>query len=339
MAEPRRSRSSLQPAAAASPETKHGWPALPLEPWLPTLETLHLWTQVVGKVRLALTDVVSHWWSCTLRPTPRGLATGVMYHGRVPVELAFDFVAHRLVIDVGRERRLLALEPRSVADFHQELLATLAELGAGVRIHPVPNELPDPIPFPDDDVHAAYDTAAVERFQAALLLADHALRRHRARFLGKSSPVHFFWGSFDLAVTRFSGRTAPPHPGGFPHLPLWVVREAYSHECHSAGWWPGQGGLGHAAFYAYAYPEPDGYRAGAALPEGSYYHEELREYVLPWEAALADADPEEAVRSFLEETWGRVAEAGGWDRPALERDPEEEARLNGRVRAADAPVE
>lgn len=315
------------------------WPTLPLDPWIRTQETLHLWTQVVGKVRLALTDVVNHWWNCTLEPTPRGLTTGIMYHGSTPVEIAFDFIDHRLLVDVGPRRRELALEPRSVADFHDETLSTLAELGAPVRIYPIANELPDPIPFPEDQTHSEYDSAAVERFHRAHLLAVRSLQAHRARFLGKCSPVQFFWGGFDLAVTRFSGRTAPPHPGGVPNMPIWAAREAYSHECASAGWWPGNGGAGRTAFYAYVYPEPEGYRDGALLPPGAYYDEGLSEYLLPWDDVVAAADPAAVVEDFLEGTYARAADAAAWDRVALERSPEEAARLQALVRAADRPLD
>ena len=314
------------------------WPALPLEPWRETQETVQMWTQVVGKVRLALTPVQNHWWNVTLRVTPRGLGTGVMYHGTTPVEMRFDFVDDRLEVDVGADRRSLALRPRSVADFHDELLATLADLGAAVRIHGAPNEVPDPIPFAEDHLHAAYDAAAVRRFHAALLLVDRAFRGFRAGWLGKSSPVHFFWGSFDLAVTRFSGRTAPPHPGGIPHLPDRVVREAYSHENTSVGWWPGNGAFGRPAFFAYAYPEPAGYREGAPLPAGAFYHEELREYLLPWDDVIAARDPDATLRAFMEGTHARAADAAGWDRAALERPPEEAERLERDVRAGGGPV-
>ena len=315
------------------------WPALPLEPWRETQETLHLWTQIIGKVRLALSPVVNHWWSAALQVTPRGLGTGILHHGATPVEIRFDFTDHRLVIDVRRERRSLALEPRSVADFHREVLATLSELGAPVRIHPAPNEVADPIPFQDDDLHAAYDPAAVQRFHSVLVLVDRAFRRFRAGWIGKTSPVHFFWGSFDLAVTRFSGRTAPPHPGGIPHLPDWVVREAYSHENTSAGWWPGNGAFGRPAVFAYAYPEPDGYRDGAPLPDGAFYHEELREYLLPWDDIIATPDPDDTLRAFLEGTHARAADAGGWDRAAQERSPEDARQLERRLRSGSGPIE
>lgn len=307
------------------------WPPLPLDDWADTLDTLHMWTQVVGKVALALTPPANHWWAATLRVTPRGLATDSLHHGPVPVRLSFDLVDHVLVVEAGAARRRLTLEPRSVADFHGELMATLEALGTPVVIGDTPNEVAEPIPFAEDDAHASYDVAAVERFRVALVAAHRALASVRADFLGKASPAHFFWGGFDLAYTRFSGRPAPAHPGGIPHMPDWVTREAYSHELWSAGWWPGHGGFGRAAFYAYAYPEPDGFAAAPSGAEAAYYDDALREFVLPWDEVREVSDPTGAVRSFLEATYAAAADRGGWNRAAVERTPPELETLETRI--------
>ena len=254
----------VKPAGSAQAEL---WPALPYEAWKDTCTTLHLWMQIVGKIRLAQTPWTNHSWHVTLHVTPRGLTTSpIPYAGRA-FQIDFDFIDHVLLIQTSAgEVRRLSLEPRSVAEFHDTLMAALAELGIRVRIHGSPNEVTDPIPFREDRAHAAYDAEYVQRFWRVLLQADRLFKEFRTRFLGKVSPVHFFWGSFDHAVTRFSGRTAPPHPGGIPNLPDAVTREAYSHEVSSAGFWPGGGAVDYPAFYSYAYPTPAGLRrhAGAA---------------------------------------------------------------------------
>jgi hypothetical protein len=296
------------------------WPALPLAEWEDTRATLHMWTQVVGKVRLAQCPWVNHWWHVPLYVTPRGLTTSAMPHGAGSFQIDFDFVDHRLVVDAGAAgTRVLPLEPRSVADFHRELMAALEGLGIRPRIWPVPVEVADPIPFPEDQVHASYDPEHARRFGEALVQADRALRDFRSGFTGKCSPVHFFWGSFDLAVTRFSGRGAPPHPGGIPGLADWVTREAYSHEVSSAGWWPGGGPYPDAAFYAYMYPQPDGYGDARVRPAGALYLPDAGEWILPHEAVRAAPDPDAAVRAFLEDTYAAGADLAGWDRGALER--------------------
>jgi hypothetical protein len=301
-------------------ESSTRWPALPLAEWEDTRATLHMWTQVVGKVRLAQSPQVNHWWHSALYVTPRGLTTSAMPYGRGTFEIGFDFVDHRLVIDAGANGvRVLPLEPRSVADFHREVVAALGELGIRPRIWPVPVEVADPVPFPEDTVHASYDPEHASRFHAVLVQADRALREFRAGFVGKCSPVHFFWGSFDLAVTRFSGRTAPPHPGGIPGLADWVTREAYSHEVSSAGWWPGGGPFPEAAFYAYMYPQPEGYGEAPVRPEAARYLAEAGEFVLPYDDVRTARDPEGEVRAFLEDTYAAGARLARWDRSALER--------------------
>ncbi|MET0396085.1 MAG: DUF5996 family protein [Longimicrobiaceae bacterium] len=304
----------------APAHTAGGWPSLPLAEWEDTRATLHMWTQVVGKVRMAQTPWINHWWHVPLYVTPRGLTTGAMAYGAGSFEIAFDFVDHRLVVDAGGGgSRTLPLEPRSVADFHREVMGALASLGIRPRIWPVPVEVPDPVPFPEDHAHASYDPGYARRFGEALVRADRLLREFRSGFTGKCSPVHFFWGSFDLAVTRFSGRAAPPHPGGIPGLADWVTREAYSHEVSSAGWWPGGGPFPDAAFYAYMYPQPAGYAGARVRPPEARYLADAGEWILPHEAVRAAPDPDGAVRAFLEDTYAAGAELAGWDRAALER--------------------
>jgi hypothetical protein len=296
------------------------WPALPLAGWQDSYETLHLWTQVVGKVRLALAPMVNHWWQVPLYVSARGLTTSAMPYGDRVVELTFDFRDHVLRVETSDGgSRTVALAPRSVADFHGETLAALHGLGVDVRIDRRPVELPVVIPFDEDETHTAYDGEAVRRCWRVLAQASRVLGAFRGRFVGKCSPVHFWWGSFDLACTRFSGRRAPPHPGGIPNLPDRVAREAYSHECMSAGWWPGGGAVNEPAVYAYAYPEPAGCPAAAIQPDAAYYHPELREWILPYDAVRTAPDPDAVLLAFLESTYDAVARLGDWDRPALER--------------------
>lgn len=298
------------------------WPALPFAEWQDTCATLHLWTQVVGKVRLALAPMANHWWHVPLYVTCRGLTTSPIPYGELCFEIDFDFIDHRLNILVSDGRTdAFALLPMSVADFHREIMGRLRGLGIAVEIATMPCEVVDAVPFEADHHHAAYDAAYAHRFWQVLLQADRLLKAFRGRFLGKASPVHFFWGSFDLAVTRFSGRTAPPHPGGVPNLADWVVREAYSHEVSSCGFWPGNGGFGRAAFYAYAYPEPPGFAAAAVAPAAAFYSAEWREFVLPYDDIRAEAVPEDAVMPFLQRTYEAAAECGHWDCAALERPP------------------
>jgi hypothetical protein len=296
------------------------WPALPLDGWKETYETLHRWTQVVGKIRLVQTPWINHSWHSTLYVTARGLTTGPVPHGATSFQLNFDFLNHELTIRTSLGgMRTLRLGPRSVAVFYRDLMATLDDLGVPVRIRTTPNELPDAVPFDQDTAHAAYDPAAVTRFWRALEQANRVFTEFRARFVGKCSPVHFFWGAFDLAVTRFSGRPAPPHPGGVPNLADWVVREAYSHEVSSAGFWPGGPGVEEAAFYSYAYPEPAGFKDVRVRPAAAYYHKDLREFILPYDAVRTAGDPDATLMEFLQSTYEAAADRGRWDRTSLER--------------------
>jgi len=304
---------------AASREGPNAWPALPAQAWVESLETLHMWTQIVGKVRLAQSPWVNHSLHVTLYANARGLGTSPIPHGERIFEIDFDFIDHALRIstDDGRVRSL-ALEPQTTADFHARLMTTLDDLGLTVKIHGRPNEVEEAIPFAEDRTHAAYDAAAVQRFWRALSQVDRVLKAFRARFIGKVSPVHFFWGSFDHAVTRFSGRTAPEHPGGFPNMPDRITREAYSHEVSSAGFWPG-GRSGEAFFYSYAYPTPGGFADAAPRPEAASWNPELGEFVLPYESVRTAASPDGALMAFLESTYDAAARCAGWDREAFEQ--------------------
>lgn len=295
------------------------WPALPYEKGKDTLQTLHLWAQIVGKVRLAASPWLNHSWHATLYPTARGLSTGLIPQGRRSFELEFDFVDHRLrARSAGGPDWQMSLVPRTVASFYEELLDGLAGLDLPVRIHDRPNELPDPVPFPEDEVHSAYDAEYAHRLWRALVSSHRILSWFRAGFLGKASPVHLFWGSFDLAVTRFSGRRAPLHPGGIPHLPDRVTREAYSHEVSSAGFWAGNDMVPYPAYYSYAYPTPAGFDAADIEPSGAIWNAELGEYLLPYETARAAAEPGAVLRRFLETTYEAAANLGNWDRESLE---------------------
>lgn len=303
------------------------WPALPYQAWNDTCVTLHLWTQIVGKVRLALTPWVNHSWHATFYVAARGLTTSLIpYDGRA-FQIDFDFIDHALLVRAsdGAERRL-PLRPQPVAAFHDALLAALAELGLTVRIHESPNEVPDPIRFREDREHAAYDPEYAQRFWRVLLQVDRVFKQFRTGYLGKVSPVHLFWGSFDLAVTRFSGRRAPLHPGGVPHLPDAITREAYSHEVSSAGFWPGGGGTNHPAFYSYAYPAPDGFADAGVAPDAAHYDKNVGEFLLPYDAVRLSSDPDAALMAFLESTYRAAADLGGWDRQALECAPSEPRR-------------
>jgi hypothetical protein len=299
-------------------DTKTPWPALPLGQWEKTRDTLHLWTQIVGKVRLALEPWVNHSWHVPLYVNARGLTTSLMPAGDRGLEIQFDFSRHVLELRTtdGRERHV-RLEPRSVADFYAETMARLAELEVAVQIWPRPVELPDVIPFPEDDQHASYDAEFAHRFWQSLVQSHRVLTAFRSRFTGKVSPVHFFWGAFDLAVTRFSGRTAPRHPGGVPNCAAWVMEEAYSQEVSSCGYWPG--GADEGVFYAYAYPEPDGFRTWPVEPAAASYEDTLGEFVLPYQVVRTAADPDATLLSFLQTTYEAAAELAGWDRGRLER--------------------
>ena len=306
-------------AASAPRSTSGDWPSLPLPEWDDTRATLHLWTQIVGKVRLAQAPLINHWWQVPLYVTARGLTTSAMPYGAHSFQMDFDFIDHQLLIATSRGQiERIALQPRSVAEFYREVMARLRALGLEVRIWTMPVELENPVAFERDEAHASYDAAAAHRFWRALVHIDRVLTAFRARFLGKVSPVHFFWGSFDMAVTRFSGRRAPTHPGA-PNIADFVTREAYSHECSSCGFWPGGPGMPEAAFYAYAYPAPAGFDNAPVRPAGAYFHQGLSEFILPYEAVRRAEDPDAALMQFLQSTYEAAADLGGWDRAALER--------------------
>lgn len=295
------------------------WPALPFEGWEPTYATLHLWTQIVGKIRLTRTPWINHSWHVPLYVTPSGLTTGPVPHGDRSFEIEFDFIDHRLRIRTSDgETRALRLRPQPVAEFHSDLMSSLEDLDLPVKIHGSPNELPDPIPFAEDRVHASYDPAAANALWRILVQSERVMQRFRARFTGKNSPIHFFWGSFDLAVSRFSGRKAPPHPGGIPSLPDWVVREAYCREVSSAGFWPGGGPHPYPLFYSYIYPEPDGFPAGRVRPDEAFYSQDLHEFILPYEAVRQSPSPDDTLLDFLQSTYELAADLAGWDRENLE---------------------
>ncbi len=295
--------------------TDERWPPLPYDAWKDTYATLHMWTQIVGKVALALTPPLNHSWGIAFQVTPRGLSTRLLPHDGRTFTMEFDFVDHRLVIRrlrTGQERSL-RLEPRTVADFYRAVMALLSDMGLGVKIWPVPVELPSPgIRFDEDVVHRSYDAVYASRFWRILRQVEEAYSRARCSFVGKCSPAHFFWGGFDLAVTRFSGRRAPPREGPA------FMREAYSHEVISHGFWPGSGPVLEPAFYAYAVPEPAGFRDVRARPDAAFYHRELGEFILPYEAVRTSDSPEAAIQAFVESTYEHGAELAGWDREALE---------------------
>jgi len=294
------------------------WPSLSYASWRDTAATLHLWTQIVGKVRLALTPWLNHGWQVPLYVTARGLGTSPIPFECESFEIDFDFITHGLIVrtSTGVERTL-RLEPQAVADFYRRLTDLLTDIGIEVRICAIPNEVPNPIPFAEDRLHASYDADAAHAFWRVLLQADRLFKLFRSGFLGKSSPVHFFWGSFDLAVSRFSGRRAPLHPAGVPGLPDAVAREAYSHEVSSAGFWPGHAAFPRAAFYSYVYPEPQSFR-GRQVTQGAYFDQTLGEFILPYDELRASADPEDMLLDFLSSTYVAAAETGHWDRAALE---------------------
>jgi Family of unknown function (DUF5996) len=300
--------------------TTERWPALPYAAWKETRDTLHLWTQVVGKVRLALTPWLNHSWHVTLYVTARGLTTSPITGGGVSFQIDFDFIDHVLWVRTsGGHFRQLMLRPMSVAEFYEDLMIALRELGIEVRIMTMPCEIADCIPFEQDTVHTSYDAECVNRFWRVLLSASEVFARFRTAFLGKASPVHFFWGSFDLAVTRFSGRPAPRHPGGVPHLADAVAQEAYSHEVSSAGFWPGGGGpIDYAAFYSYAYPAPEGFSAARVLPKEAFFSKELGEFLLPYDAVRTARDPDAVLMDFLQSTYAAAADLAKWDRAALD---------------------
>lgn len=296
------------------------WPVLRVDEWTDTRNTLHMWTQIVGKIRLARAPMINHWWQVPLYVTPRGLSTSAIPHGGALFDVEFDFVEHRLRIRSSDGRTSgFELERNSVASFYHRIMSELAELGLPVEIRPVPTEVERAVPFADDTEFASYIPEHAHRFWGQLVAAQRVLDRFRTEFLGKTSPVHFFWGAMDLACTRFSGRPAPRHPGGAPNCPDWVMVEGYSHELSSVGYWPG--GSAEGTFYAYAYPEPDGYRDHPVRPDTAHYSPEAGEFLLPYEAVRTAADPERTLLEFFDSTYEAAAEQGGWDRRALEEHP------------------
>ncbi len=312
---------------AVVPSTTADWPELPFAEWADTCATLHLWTQIVGKIRLAHTSTVNHWWNVPLYVTSRGLTTSMIPHGARSFQIDFDFIDHRVIIQTSPGGiETVTLGPRSVADFHAELMGRLRDLGFETHIWTMPVEIPDAIPFDRDTEHASYDADYVNRFWRVLLQTDRLLNRFRARYVGKVSPVHFFWGSFDMAVSRFSGRPAPDLASESPNLGAWVMCEAYSHEVSSCGFWPGNGGFGNAAFYAYAYPEPPGFGQAGINQDQTYYDPDLGQFILPYDAVRQAASPDEEVMRYLQGTYEAAADLGHWDRAALERADSETGR-------------
>ena len=296
------------------------WPPLPLSEWADTCDTLHLWTQVVGKVRRSLTPLVNHWWNVPLYVTSRGLSTSPIPYGVRTFEIFFDFIDHQLRIEASDgATEQMALRPMAVADFYTEVMARLGKIGIQPHIWTMPSEIVNAIPFEQDRTHAQYDAAMAERFWRVLVQADPLFKLFRARFTGKVSPVHFFWGSFDLAVTRFSGRTAPAPGGVYPNVAPWVMAEAYSHEVCSCGFWPGNGGYGRAAFNVYAYPEPAGFADTPLRTAEASYDKGLKQFILPYDAVRQSPNPDEFVLGFLQETYEAAAKLGKWDRQTLER--------------------
>lgn len=304
----------------STPHPSTVWPKLPLAEWRDTLATLHMWTQIVGKTRLALAPMENHWWQIALYLSARGLTTSAMPCANRMVEVEFDFVSHALSLrtsDGGAQA--FALRPCSVSDFFAQYMAALRALDIDVALRPLPVEVECAVPFADDHEHASYDPDAAHRWWQVASQTDRVFKRFRSRFVGKQSPAHFFWGAFDLAVTRFSGRPAPRHRGGVPNCPDRVMVEAYSHECSSAGFWPGGGPISEPAFYAYAYPEPPGYAAHAVRPPAARYHSQLGEYVLPYEVVRSDPDPDGMLLEFLQTSYEAAADLGRWDHAMLER--------------------
>jgi hypothetical protein len=295
------------------------WPALPLAEWKDTYSTLHMWTQIVGKIRLALTPLVNHWWNVPLYVAPRGLSTSAIPYNDRFFQITFDFISHLLLIETtDGSTKTIALRSRSVAEFYQEMMAALNSLGMPVTIWTTPVEVADRTPFEKDQKHSTYDPEYAQRVWRILAQTSRVLTEFRSRFIGKVSPVHFFWGAFDLAVTRFSGRTAPSHPG-VPNCGLFVMVEAYSHEVSSCGFWPGGGLIDEPAFYAYAYPEPQGFKEYPIQPPEAFYHREISEFLLPYDVVRSAKSPDEVLLSFLQSTYEAEAMCAKWDRAGLER--------------------
>lgn len=296
------------------------WPSLPLEDWTDTCATLHLWTQIVGKIRLIQSPWVNHSWHVTLYVTSTGLTTSPIPYGVRTFQIDFDFINHQLAIRASDGRVAgFSLEPQSVATFYRRLMDEMGRLDLHVDIYRKPNEVPDPIRFDQDESHKAYAHEYANRFWRILVQADRILKEFRGRFIGKCGPVHLFWGALDLAVTRFSGRSAPQHPGGIPNLPDFVTREAYSHEVSSCGFWPGGGAVPYAAFYSYAYPEPAGFPEASIKPAAAFYSADLREFILPYEEVRQSDSPDHILLEFLQATYEAAANLSNWDRESLER--------------------
>jgi hypothetical protein len=301
-------------------ERAEAWPDLPLGAWNDTCATLHLWTQIAGKIRLTQSAWINHSWHVTLYVTARGLTTSPIPHGVRTFQLDFDFLTHRLAIEASDGGTGgLPLEPQSVATFYRRLMGELDRLGLHVEIDTRPNEIADAVRFDQDESHVAYDREYAARFWRVLVQSDRVFKRFRARFIGKCSPVHFFWGAPDLAVTRFSGRRAPEHPGGIPNLADRVTREAYSHEVSSCGFWPGGGAIPYPAFYSYAYPEPAGFSQAPVEPAAAFYTTDLREFILPYDDVRQAESPDQTLLAFLQSTYEAAANLAGWDRTSLER--------------------
>lgn len=297
------------------------WPSLRVDDWAATRDTLHMWSQIVGKIRLVHAPMVNHWWQVTSYVTPRGLSTSAIPHGTDVVDIEFDFIDHRLLIRASTgATRSVRLEPKSVAQFYSETMQALDELGIPTRIRARPNEVDPALPFAEDVEHTSYDAEAAQLFWRQLIQANRVFGEFRSRFIGKVSPVHFFWGAMDLACTRFSGRRAPQHPGGAPNVGDWVMVEGYSHELSSCGFWPGGGDEG--AFYAYAYPEPEGFADHPVAPAGAGYSRDVGEFLLAYEVVRRAADPDRMLLGFLQDTYEAAAIRAGWDRAALEDDPD-----------------
>jgi Family of unknown function (DUF5996) len=299
--------------------TKNAWPALPLSKWKETYATLHMWTQIVGKIRLALTPMQNHWWNTALYVSPRGLTTSTMHYNGQLLQIDFNFIDHMLVIETtDQPPKTIALQPRTVADFYQNTMDALTSLGMPIKIWTTPVEVADRTPFEKDEKHASYDPEYAQKFWRILTQANRVFTKFSCRYSGKVSPIHFFWGAFDLAVTRFSGRMAPSHPGA-PNVARFVAVEAYSHEVSSCGFWPGGGPIDEPVFYAYTYPEPDGFSQCPTQPAEAFYHKELGEYLLPYDVVRTAESPDDILLSFLESTYEAAATCGNWDRRLLER--------------------
>jgi len=299
--------------------TSHSWLALPFAEWKDTAITLHMWTQIVGKIRLTLSPWTNHSWHVALYVTARGLTTSPIPHGSHTFGIQFDFIDHQLLIDKSDgTRRTIPLKPQSVAEFYGTVMKTLSDLELPVTINTMPNEIENPIPFDQDEEHRSYDREYANRFWRVLVQSDRLFKDFRSRFCGKCSPVHFFWGSFDLAVTRFSGRPAPPHPGGVPHLPDAITREAYYQEVSSLGFWPGNAAAPTPVFYSYAYPEPPGFTGAKIQPDAAFYETKLREFILPYDAVRTAEKPDQVLVDFAQSAYDAASKLGKWDRAALE---------------------